>query len=357
MNTPGINDIGFQSSSSNFYDDSGVSNLVSEDDTETPAPDISSVLVNLPEVCIETLEVFLAKIHEEVAAQFYNLCFAKSNVEAGSKQVPILTISQRHLFVHPPYGMLSRIQGYVRYKEYSVHVMMRLWRRRRFEDTDDIIALCKIIDEDSHYKFCPGIDYKVYMKDFYEVIRFHLKSVRLTDFPFCRVDSVKCDLLFELAHNATKEEKDAVEVKCYSCKRLVRDLERQIKRTTAETPTRKTKRQNPSSRARLSYMSPSSQAKHKKLAQYDRTNSIRKLARYEEYEVTLNDDQNEEMKIMVEKIGDENLQKLYDEGKKYGVGGIMKDIWITDLDRQRKEFSHDQASSSKIIMCLYTYVC
>ena len=40
------------------------------------------------------------------------------------------------------------------------------------------------------------------------------------------------------------------------------------------------------SRARLSGMNPASRAKHKKLAQYDRTNNIRKLARYEEHEVT-----------------------------------------------------------------------
>ena len=117
------------------------------------------------------------------------------------------------------------------------------------------------------------------------------------------------------------------------------------------------KRQHPFSRARLSCKSPASQAKCKKLAQYDRTNSIRKFARYEEHEVTLDNDQNEEMRTMMEKIGDKNLQKLYDEGEKYSVGRVMKDIWITDLYRLlKKEFSHDQASNSEIIVSLYMFV-
>ena len=103
--------------------------------------------------------------------------------------------------------------------------------------------------------------------------------MRLTEFPFQRVDSVKCKLLFDLAHNASKEQKDSEEVRCRPCTCLVTDLEHQKRRTTTETPTRKVKQQHSSSRARLSFMSPASQAKCKKLAQYGRTNGFRKLAR------------------------------------------------------------------------------
>ena len=39
-------------------------------------------------------------------------------------------------------------------------------------------------------------------------------------------------------------------------------------------------------------MSPVSQAKRKKLAQYERTSNIRKLKKYEDNEVTLDDEQN-----------------------------------------------------------------
>ena len=138
---------------------------------------------------------------------------------------------------------------------------MRLWKRETFETVEDITSLCKIIGEKSQYKFCPGIQYEQYMSDYYEVIRFHIKSVRITEFPFKRIDSVNCTLLFQLAHNTTAEEKSLKEVKCYPCKRLVSNLEHQKRRTASETPTRKVKRQHPSSRARMSYMSPASQTK------------------------------------------------------------------------------------------------
>ena len=106
-----------------------------------------------------------------------------SCAEINSTQNPVLTISQHHLSVHLPHGILSRIQGYVQYNEYSVHVMMRLWRKQSFESTKDIIALCKIIGGNSR-KFCPGIDPELYLKEYKEVIRFRIKSLHLTDLPF-----------------------------------------------------------------------------------------------------------------------------------------------------------------------------
>ena len=141
------------------------------------------------------------------------------------------------IFAYPPYGMVSRIQGYVQYKIYSVHMLMRLWRKENFEDIEEITALCEIIGEHSHYKFCPGINLEQYMKEYYDVIRFHIKSVHLTEFTFQHVDSVRCKLLFELARNASKEQKDSEEVRCRPCARLVTDLEHQKRRTAAETPT------------------------------------------------------------------------------------------------------------------------
>jgi len=173
---------------------------------------------------------------------------------------------------------------------------------------------------------------------------------------------VNCSLLFHLAHNAKMEEKSSKEVRCYPCKNLVLYLKHQKRRTSAETPTRKTKRQRPSSRARMSHMSPASQAKRRKLAQYERTSNIRKLARYKESEIELDDEQNDEMCAIMEKMGDEDLQKLFDEGEKHGVGSILKDIWATDLDGRRKEFSHDQTTNRKksfnncnIFLCSYLF--
>ena len=302
-------------------------------------------------VSIERQEEFLKDIQSNVSVLYQEFSFVMSRVsiEAGGIQLPVLIITPLQVFVHPPLGITPRIQIKVQYKVYSVHVLMRLWKRESYDTSEDVASLCKLIGKNTNFKFCPGISYEHYMAEYYEKIRFHIKSVRLTEFPFTRVDSVNCKLLFQLAHNATAEEKSSAEVKCYPCKRLVSDLERQKRRTSEETPTRKTKRQDPSSRARLSYMSPDSRAKRRKLAQYERTSNIRKLAKYEENEIDLDDEQNDEMCAIMEKMGDTDLQTLYDEGDKHGVGDILKEIWATDLNRQKKEFSHDQATNCKIV--------
>ena len=98
----------------------------------------------------------------------------------------------------------------------------------------------------------------------------------------------------------------------------------------------------PSSKARLSYMSPASREKRKKLTQYERTNTMRKLSKYEDSKIVLDDAQNEEMCDIMQSIGDDELEKLYIKGEKHGVGTIMKDIWITDVQQRRKQFCNDQ---------------
>jgi len=89
-------------------------------------------------------------------------------------------------------------------------------------------------------------------------------------------------------------------------------------------------------------MSPSSQQQRKRLAQYERSSSLRKLKKLEESEVLLNDEQNEEMCAVVDAVKDDELEKLFIEGDQHGVGGLMKRIWMTDKERQKKEFDQDQ---------------
>jgi len=96
-------------------------------------------------------------------------------------------------------------------------------------------------------------------------------------------------------------------------------------------------------------MSPVSQAKQQKLAQYERTNTKRKLAKYEDSEIVLDHSQNEEMCKMVQSIGDGDLEKLYVEGQKHGIGKLMKEIWITDVEERRKQFHNDQVKNSTLI--------
>jgi len=178
--------------------------------------------------------------------------------------------------------------------------MMRLWSEGEIKTIDDLVDLCTIFSTKSSYKFCPGIDPVHYEDEYHKVIHFHIKSVRQSEFPFSHVDSVNCKLWFLPASNISVTEKAASEVKCPACKHLVHDLSLQRKRTLAESPSRRIKRQCPSSRARLQYMSPASQLKRKRYTQYEWSSSIRKLQKLEDSEVVLSDEQNEEMCAVME---------------------------------------------------------
>lgn len=101
---------------------------------------------------------------------------------------------------------------------------------------------------------------------------------------------------------------------CPSCVRLKCD---QVNRTSSESPSKKIKRQASLSHARLSYMSPSSQQKRKSNQQNERKNLMKKLSRFQEAEVPLNDEQNDEVSSITSFIQNnhqEELEKLYHEG-------------------------------------------
>ena len=51
---------------------------------------------------------------------------------------------------------------------------------------------------------------------------------------------------------------------------------------------------------------------------------------YEDSDILLDDTQNEEMCSIVQSIGDDDLENLYVEGKKHGVGKLMKEICIEE---------------------------
>ena len=326
---------------------------------EPPAPLTSSASVGFQspsETAIEPenvtpfeMEKFLRNVIDSASKDFPELAFTLGFTELVSN-TPILTITQRNLFCHPPFGFTSRVQITMQYKNYKVHILMRLWKEGELEHIRDVFELCSIFSNKSQYKFCPGIDPDYYEKEYHQPIRFHIKSVRHCHFPFSRIDSVNCKLWFLLASNATVEEKIGSEVKCSACKRLIHDLNLQKKRTLAESPGRKIKRQLPSSRARLLYMSPFSQQKRKQYGQYQRSSSLRKLGRFEESEVVLDDEQNEEMCAIVETVQPEELEKLFQEGNQHNVGNLMKNIWYTDKDRQRKEFAQEQLQNGKWLL-------
>ena len=80
---------------------------------------------------------------------------------------------------------------------------------------------------------------------------------------------------------------------------MITDLNCQKRKTVAESPCQKLKRQATSSRARLIYMSPASQ---KSNTQSERTTFIRKVERYNETDLTLNDEQHDEICAIMDGI-------------------------------------------------------
>ena len=85
----------------------------------------------------------------------------------------------------------------------------------------------------SVYKFCPGIDPKHHEEEHHKIIHFHIKSVRLCQFPFMCVDSINCKFWSIPASNIFAVEKSAKAVKCPACKQLIHYKKG---RTVAESP-------------------------------------------------------------------------------------------------------------------------
>ena len=215
----------------------------------------------------------------------------------------------------------------------------------------EVHKLCEMMSRKSPYKFCPGIDSQHYEEHYHNAIRFHVKSVRCSTAPFQRVDSLNCKLWYKLPVNAPLADRFKKEVLCSGCKRLKLDLDWQRKRTLMESPERKAKRQAPSSRAKLSTMSPASQFKRKQNAQAERTNDKKKLRKFENTEVTLDEEQHDEMCTIVNKIeevGKNDLEKAFAEGDAHGVGAQIREVWVTDRRQQTDQFKADQAKNSKL---------
>ena len=291
--------------------------------------------------CIPCLDLETLVNAEE--QRFKELAFIKGYT--GLEKCPVYVVTQRELFDYPPFGYTSRINVTLKGSDYVINSLGFHVESGKITSDDDIHELCQRFSNQLSYKFCPGIDWNLYEQKYYQVIRYHLKSVRFSTSPFQRVDSEKCPLWFKQSAKVRASEKYADEVMCTACKRLKTYLNWQLKRTMAESPSRKVKRQAPTSKAKLSYMSPASQLKRKQNAISERSNDKRKLRKYENTEVTLADDQHEDMCNIVktiEEVSKDDLEKLFAEGDIHGVGDKVREVWCTDRRHQLEQFHEDQ---------------
>ena len=274
---------------------------------------------------------------EEAGKQLYpDLAFMSCTNECGDS---VLTCSRRDLHNHPPLGLVSRVQVVVNQDgKYDFQVILFI---------DDYLALCEQIAGKGGYKFCPGIDPNTYKTTYYDIIRYDPKSLRHTMHPVQRIYSCKCILWHKLAKNASIFEKDMDAVMCPACKRLRNDLDQWLKKMSSTNLQQKENRVQPSSHFPEKYLSPKSLKKKRQNMQQERSKLLKK---YSHMEVSLNEDQHDQMCNVMEnvaQIGAKELESALAEGDKHGVGPAIRAIWKNDLQNIKKEFDQDQKQNSE----------
>ena len=261
----------------------------------------------------------------------------------------LLVDSQRWHW-HPPAGSTSRIRLVVSEDgSFDFQVLLRSKQAGKIESVDQFLELCKMMaNVNGEFKFCPGIDSQQYQEEYFSKIRYDVKQLRQSDHPFNRVDSSSCLLFHKLAKNAGIMEKEMDCVLCKSCKRLVSDLNERLK--TAVSSSVKVKRQQASSTCPLKFMSPTSQKKRKDNSQRERDKHRAKLQKYGHTEITLDDEQHDELVKLMEAIdeqGGNELETVLQDAECQGVGNAVREIWEMDKERMKEQFNHDQDTNCK----------
>ena len=110
------------------------------------------------------------------------------------------------------------------------------------------------------------------------------------------------------------------DVLCSSCKHLRSDLEQSLKKASTLTPNEKENHLKSSSHFPEKYLSPKSLKKKRSNVNYERANDKRLLKKYENADVTLNEDQHDGMCDAIDKInsiGSDCLDSIFAEGDKH----------------------------------------
>ena len=82
------------------------------------------------------------------------------------------------------------------------------------------------------------------------------------------------------------------------------------RRRSDVSPSKKLQRQQPSSHFKVNYLSPASALKRKQAAQQERSADKAKITKYESLEVTLDDDQSDELSSVIDKIEEQHQDEL-----------------------------------------------
>ena len=270
-----------------------------------------------------------------------DLAFKKTLCDTGKA----LDVTQRFLYHFPGANYLSVARVIFFHQShlllnYEIQVLFTSISSGRVQTFNEFSAGCFTISKNSQYKFCPDFDKKNYLEQYHAIIRYHIKGVRICGEPFSRIDSEKCLMWHQLAKNACVEEKMLFGVLCRECKCLQHHLEHQKCRSQVSPP-RRIASQQPSSSFNFKYLSPASTIKRKKDTQMERSADKAKLAKCDDLEVTLDDEQSDELSSImsnIEETSADELDKIFKEADGCSAGDSIRAVWELDRNNSKGRF-------------------
>lgn len=287
---------------------------------------------------------------------FKDLCFiTRNHCPQSTSTVPVLEIIQKATFDVPPAGHISvaRILLYqiesMEYR-YETQILFTTFNSGTIHTAKEFLDICSIISEKAEYKFCPGLNVDHYYEYFFAIIRYHVESCRVWEYPFKRIDSRNCLLWHKLPRNAPLEDHDKSTVLCRACKRLCSDLEHQRRRSNV-SPTKRAKRQLPSSHFKLKYLSPKSVTKRKQATQQERTRDKAKIGKGDR-DIVLEDDQSDEVSQIIQTIENKAAGELEEVFQETSLGPTARCVWNEDKKNPKAEFFRDQRLNCKLLRVL-----
>ena len=200
----------------------------------------------------------------------------------------------------------------------------------------------KTLLPNSGYYLCPGV--------MNTDTGSNVKSLRRWGFPFNRVDHKNCELWIPMPKVSGKWRHLPT---CTNCVKLASYLNFEERRKASITPTRKRKRQSPSSNYPISLLSPTSVTKRLKIARKRKFKTSRKLQE-NSFDVNVRDTTHNELITLVSRIQHQSLnelQKLLQEADRKGQGEHLRSIWKQDVE-DRVAFQKDQRKNR---MYMYMY--
>lgn len=168
-----------------------------------------------------TEQLTLKNVTDKGQSTSSELIFTEKVCHSGA----VLEVTQQRVHYVPDSGYISLarilfVSGDVEPAvfNYTFQILFSTLQNGNVSNLSQFISVCNLLSKNSQYKFCPGLDEKIYFDIYFSIICYHIESVRIWENPFTRIDSKNCFLWHQFSRNSKNEEKKSFEVMCASCK-------------------------------------------------------------------------------------------------------------------------------------------